>query len=480
MDLKVKSAISTNVAEVSSASTLNVNTPTVIREIGYVTATAEVDDGSVTGSALLRPFYASQDYRLRIGVDNVIWQDTFDFSVLDNNKYLTTQSGQTIVPSLSGIVLNAGGNQNVSTSSRVQTFRTFPIRFSYPLYVDISASFSTSLQANNITEFGLGYAVSSASTTDGVYFSASGTSLVGVVNYGGQIRTTSNLYTPTAEEYTHYTIVVGNQEAEFWANDVLLGRILTVTQFSGSTTSSNALPLLLRTYNLGAVSNPLTFSVNNIVISQADMKMGKKWSYNMVTNGQSSISKPSGQAADASGTTNANLANNTAPSIFVPTVDFSNTIAAYPTLGGDFAFSGVAQSETDYVLFAYLNPVESSKTFVITDVNIMSYLSGATIATTATNLQWSIGVGGTAIDLATTDSATAGTRGARRLHLGNMTFPVGTASGSMADRSIITSFRTPLMVESGTYCHVIVKIPVATNTPDQVFKGNVAIVGYYE
>jgi hypothetical protein len=483
MDLKIKSAISTNVAEVSSASTLNINTPIVISEIGYVTAVSEVDSGSVTGSALLRPFVCSQDNRLRVGVDSVIWQDNFNDPILNNNKYLITQSGQTINPILSGVVLNSGENQDVSTSSRIQTFRSFPIRSSYPLYVDINAKFSASLQSNSITEFGLGYAVSSASTTDGIYFSASGSSLVGVVNYGGQIRTTPNLYIPNANEYTHYTITAGDQDVGFWADGVLLGRILTITAFSGSTTQSNYLPLLLRTYNSGAVLNPISFTVANVEISQADTKLSKKWSHIMTTNGQSSISKPLGENS-SSGTTSANSVNNTAPTIEVPDVDFSNTITAYPTLGGEFAFPGVAQSETDYVLFAYQNPVGSqsspSKTLIITDVNIFSYLSGATIETTATNLQWSIGVGGTAVDLTTTDSATSGTRGARKLALGNMSFPVGRASGGMADRNISVSFGAPLMVETGTYCHIIVKIPVATNTAGQVFKGNVSIVGYYE
>jgi hypothetical protein len=36
------------------------------------------------------------------------------------------------------------------------------------------------------------------------------------------------------------------------------------------------------------------------------------------------------------------------------------------------------------------------------------------------------------------------------------------------------------MIEAGMYCHIIVKIPIATNSPNHFFKGNVAIVGYFE
>lgn len=484
MDLKIKSSISSNVAEVSSGNTLNVNTPMVLDESGFVIGVAVPDSGLVTGSPLLRPFDSSQDYRLRVGVDNILWQDNFCYPVLNNNKYLITQSGQTVSIQSSGLTLNSGGNQNISTSCNFQTFKPFSIRTTYPLYFDLIASFSDTLQSNSVTEFGFGFAVSSGATTDGIYFSTSGSSIMGVVNFSGQSKVVTNLYTPVANEFTHYLIVAGDEDAAFWADDILLGRILTKQVFSGSSNSSNSLPLLLRNYNLGAVSNPISFNISSVGISQADTKLNKKWNSNMATNGQSSISRIGDQVAYASGTTSANLVNSTAPSFFIPNVDFSNAISAYSTLGGDFSFSGVAQSEVDYVLFSYLNPsgssADSAKTLVITDVNIISYLSGATIGTTDTNLQWSIGVGATSSDLTTQDSVTLGTRAARRLPLGNMAFPVGTVSGGMADRNIFTELRSPLMVEAGTYCQIIVKIPVATNTAGQVFKGNVMIGGYFE
>ena len=104
------------------------------------------------------------------------------------------------------------------------------------------------------------------------------------------------------------------------------------------------------------------------------------------------------------------------------------------------------------------------KTLVITGVKIDTFNTVAAVATTATVLQWSIGVGGTAVTLLTVDSVTAGTRAARRLGLGVQNMIVGTPVGGMATPTIDTKFTSPLMVEPGSYCHIILKMPIATAT----------------
>lgn len=56
----------------------------------------------------------------------------------------------------------------------------------------------------------------------------------------------------------------------------------------------------------------------------------------------------------------------------------------------------------------------------------------------------------------------------------------GATFGITADINMSVSLETPLMNEADVYCHIIVKIPVATNSHNHFFKGNVAIVGYFE
>ena len=209
--------------------------------------------------------------------------------------------------------------------------------------------------------------------------------------------------------------------------------------------------------------------------------MNKDWRTKMVTNGQSSISTPDGQPAVTTGTTSANLVNSSATTVVIAT----NTTAGYSTMGGDFAMVASAGTEIDYAIFAYLNPAGSAtiaaKTFVIQNVYVDTWISGATVGATGNILDWSLGIGGTAVSLAEVDSLTSGTRASRRISLGSQSFSASTTGGTMASAiRFEPGLATPLMVEAGTYCHVILKIPIGTATANLLYRGMVTIKGYYE
>jgi len=76
-------------------------------------------------------------------------------------------------------------------------------------------------------------------------------------------------------------------------------------------------------------------------------------------------------------------------------------------------------------------------------------------------LQWSIGVGSTAVSLATADGA--GSKARAVVPLGVQSLPVGAAIGASANR-IDINLDAPLVAEPGTFVHVILKMPVATAT----------------
>lgn len=107
-------------------------------------------------------------------------------------------------------------------------------------------------------------------------------------------------------------------------------------------------------------------------------------------------------------------------------------------------------------------------------------ITGCGSASTPTVLQWALGIGASAVSLATADSLTAAGRAPRRLTLGVQTIPVGTAIGGAADKAIARTFGTPLMVPAGTFLHVILKMPVGTATASQVIRGTVGIDGFFE
>ena len=93
-------------------------------------------------------------------------------------------------------------------------------------------------------------------------------------------------------------------------------------------------------------------------------------------------------------------------------------------------------------------------------------------------VQWGIGVGSTAVSLATADAAT--TRAPRRQTLGFHTFAVGAGIGASGGIGIDHWFPAPLLVESGTFFHVICKVPVGTATASQQIRGTVVVDSHWE
>lgn len=478
MSVIIKGGLSNILADVDQDNNLKVNLPVVLSGAGYVLTAGEIDDGLYTGTRLIRQMDVSQDYRLRTGIDKVLWQDTYNHTVLNNSKYIGVTSTMTITLANGFLNLNAGNAVTGLNVARVQTFKTFSMFNTYPLYFDMKAKFSAPLQANNVIEFGLGLAVTTAAPTDGVFFRAVGGQLTAVINNNGSETSVANVFTPSPNVVYHFAITIGQDKCTFWVNESIVATVNTPTGL-GSPCQSNSLPLLLRIYNSGLVPSAIQLNIAQLGITLGDMDSGKDWPTTMVTNGQSSISGPDGTGAAAAGTQTANLANSAAPA----SATLSNTTAGYATLGGQFQFAAVAGAETDYALFAYLSPVATSavpgKTLVITGVKIDTFNTGAAVATTATVLQWSIAVGGTAVTLATADSGTIGSRAARRLGLGVQSMPVGTAIGG-GTTPVVVNFASPLMVEAGSYCHIILKMPIGTATASQVIRGLVSVNGYWE
>jgi len=195
----------------------------------------------------------------------------------------------------------------------------------------------------------------------------------------------------------------------------------------------------------------------------------------MVIQGNSSINVPDGTATGQT----ANYVNSTIPT----SATLSNTTAGYTTLGGQWQFASVAGAETDYALFAYLNPagtnVLQGKNLIIRGIRIETFNMGAVSATTPNLLQFTVGVGSTGVSLATADSAAAGTCAPRRVPIGTQYLPVGAEIGQNCT-PIDINFDVPLVVEPGKYFHLILKMVVGTATPSQLIRGICFVNGYFE
>lgn len=117
------------------------------------------------------------------------------------------------------------------------------------------------LQTNNVVEFGWMICTGVAAPTDGAFFrfNASGAAL-GVVNIAGA-ETTVQLeaspgvnWVPAAVTMYHFLVAVHNDAAEFWIDDVLVGRISTPAAV-GAPSQAMSAPLCARLYNSGTVDS---------------------------------------------------------------------------------------------------------------------------------------------------------------------------------------------------------------------------------
>jgi hypothetical protein len=372
--------------------------------------------------------------------------------------------------------MNSSNSVTSGHVARKQTMRTFPLFGTYGTYTDVWFSFSAAPQANSFHEFGLFTSSGTTIPTDGVLFRLAGTQLMGVTNYNGAEQT-ANIELGggiVINKMYHGLIVTHQDRVEFWVDDVLYTTIITPVGLP-SPCMSMYQPLTVRQYNNGVVATPIQTKIAKWCVNLVDMNSNRLWATAMVGNGQSAISNYDGVAVGQS----ANYNNSASPATGTP----SNTAAAYTTLGGQWQIAAPAGAETDLILFGFTlapqSPNSSAKNIMIKGIRIETINVGAAVATTATCIQWGVGVGSTAVSLATTDTATTGTKAARRIALGYQSFPVGAAIGTVAT-PIDINFDVPLIVEAGTVFHVLLKVFIGTGTASQILRGTCFVNAFYE
>jgi len=460
---------------VDSNYNLNVALSNVPASVGGVRLFSENDAGNVTGVPYLKSPETSPDFRLRVGVDSVWDDDNFNYTAQNFNKHKYTSN--TLTMTWAGGFLNTNG-ANVTTTAtgcQLQTYRHFPIQGSGAVYFETAMALSNTPVTNWTLDFG-GFLPATASTSiplDGVYFRVNSTGVFGVVNVNGTESTTAVFdFTPAINHVYKYNITMSDSEVEFWIDDVLYGEKAKPVA-TGSTIYAGSVPFAIRHHHTGVTSAVINAKFSNYTVSISDMDNVRAWASNKAGHGLSGLNAPSGGAAGQT----ANNVNSTVPA----TATLSNTAAGYATLGGRFVFAAIAGSETDYALFAYLNPVPTTlltgRNLVIRGIWIETYNAVAAVAVTPTVLEWTLGVGSTAVSLATTDAAA--TRSPKRISLGSQSFVVGTLAGANSERVDI-NLDAPVVVEPSTYAHVILRVPYGTATATELFRGQVGINAYWE
>jgi len=467
---RIEGNTSGNVAEVNASNELKVALT------NGATVFYENDPGTITGTPYLKSPEVSTDYRLRVGVDSVWDDDNFNYTAQNSSKHKYTSTTMTMT--WAGGFLNTNGSSitTTATAAQIQTYRHFPLQGGGGVYCETALALSNTIPTNCNIDWGM-FLPAAAGTSiplDGVYFRANSGGVFGVVNNNGtEITSAAFNFTPAINHVYKYNISISDSKIEFWIDDVLYAEIPKPTN-TGSVFYAGSVPFAIRHHHTGVASAVVQAKIANYTIGVADMDNVRLWSANKAGQGLSSIQTPSGFTQGQT----ANYANSAAPA----SATLSNTTAGYTTLGGQFQFAAVAGAETDYALFGYQNTTPTTsitgRNLVIRGIWIDTFNMGAAVATTPTVLQWTLGVGSTAVSLATAEAAAA--RAPRRITLGTQAFPVGAAIGADAGKRIDVNLDAPVVVEPGTFLHVILKMPVGTATASQIIRGVVGINAYWE
>lgn len=482
-------------AEVDSNNNLKTNLPTTIAQAGFAAMAGENDPGDVTGSRYLYSPEVTDDYRLRVGVDRIIDQEVFNYANQNTGKHSYTASTLTFV--LSGGYLQSNGSNitTINTAARFFTQRNFGINAQQTsIYVETNAAFSASLSGTTNTTIDFGLFQDSASApyapSDGVYFRATSAGISGVINFNGTETVVGpfvasyggSTWFPTIGRVYQFVISVSNREVKFWIDDVLYGKLETQAG-NYQPFMSQSLPYKIRHAIGGTLAgNTQNLKVGGMSIYWGDIERDKPW-------GQVSTCMGNGLQVQQGATTGGQLSTyalGAAPATLTLT---ASTAPATNTLGGIFALPvAVAVGESDYPLFAWLNPAGTTaipgKMFVCTGV-IVSHMWVSIAALTGGPIvfNYAVGFGSTAASLATTETTTftsGTTKIARKYPIGACAFAATAALGTTSP-GFQVNFPDGMVVNAGEYLHIILRCQgTALTAGTAQVRGGVTVLGYFE
>ena len=441
---------------------------------GFSTMVAE-KGVTPAGDRVVREMEISEDYRVRTEGDNIWFSDINPpGTAINTSIWKSVLTTQTLTLAGGRYELNSSGITTVSTGSMLQSWTTLPQYKANTTYAEFVVNWTLPPVANWTGEWGLGDATSAINAhTNGVFFRITSGQFRGViVNSGTETYVDLDVgggvgVLPTTANVHDCVVELTMDRCFFWVDGILAGYIQTpATQFGP--TALPSIGLFARTYNAAvAPANGVKLQVSAVGASNGGADLNRLWPTVMGAAGYSSIQGPTGATVGQT----ANYVNSTVPA----SATLSNTAAGYTTLGGQFQFAAVAGAETDYALVGYQVP--SNKRLIIRGIWIDTVNTGAAVATTATWLQWALGVGASAVSLATAEAAAA--KAPRRIALGNQVFAIADAIGKQAQR-VDVNLDAALIANGGEFVHVILRMPLGTATASQVIRGVVGINGYFE
>lgn len=417
------------------------------------------DEGTVTGARNVKSPKTSLHRRLRVGIDTLLFNDTFNATTQNTSIWSYTTATLTATQPGAGTV-NFGTVQGTAAThgAFMRTFQYFPIVGKASIAAKFSCGvFNATLVANE--EWRVGFGLPSAggtAPTDGVWFLLTTAGLFGKIFYNGSETSTSSLATLasfTVGQTYSLEIIIGERIVEFWRDGILLGT-LDIANANGQPMQQATLPLFMQKLCTGSVTNTNTMRVSDINVYLSDIATNKDWNGQLATLGQGGNI---GQNGHTQGKTSL-WANNTAPTAAALT----NTAAAFTGLGGIVAVLPTLAVGSDGKLITYQNPASTinitGRNLLIKGVWIQGGVSVVFVGGPVT-YAFALAYGHTATSLATAETGsfvTATAHAPRILPLGMETYPVTAAVGTLGT-GVFRSFDVPVLVRPGEFVDVVAR-----------------------
>ena len=465
--------------------------------VGGARLFSENDRGTVSGTAFLYSPETSDDFRLRTGVDQSLFNLSFEGTNIARDRIQQNDSTTTAAQPGGFLTLNSGNNLTTGQGTNIRTYRTFPMFGSYPLYTEFWLSESSPTATGAISEYGLGYCSGvTAQLTDGVYFRRlSGGQLRLVVTYNSTDVLVSDITTTNipdrdgsgvydATQINHYVIVCHNDVVRAWINDTLVATIDCASTIP-SPTSASAQPLFARQYNSGTASAARKINIGFVNVSTGDQATNKPYTHMLCGMGGGAYQIQPGTASGPTLTRGAALTGwPTSTTAQTAGTYTATTAPATNSLGGIFITAAVSTltDNADYPIFSYLNPAGTStlpgKTLYITSVRLSELIVFAAAATNTSLMRFAVGIGSTSS--ATTATEGAAIVAARLVPIGQVFWATTAAVGDTKGGWTLDFEDSPLVCPPGTYVQLIMRHTGTVTTNTLQVTGMATFIGYHE
>lgn len=465
MSTKIQSGSNTSgLANVDGNYQLKVGLETNINSnsefIGAVKMVSENDAGSVSGSPYLLSPETDDDFRLRVGMDTELDDETFNYTAQNTGKHNNQSTTMTFTYGTGGLLTNGSSITTTTTGLSLSTYAMFPMFSSGTnLYCQCEASFSQQPTANTIIDFGMFLRPTSNpyAPTDGAYFRLNSSGIQGVINSNGSESTSSVFsFTYNNNEVYKFILAISNNSVEFWINDVLYAEILTPAG-QAQPFMSAALPFAFRhVITGGAAGSILQATFRGYGISIGGLNVIKA----LGELGNAIYGSYQGLSGGTMGSLSS-YTNSTNPTAAVP----SNTAltANLPSgLGGQAWETFTLAVNTDGVLMSYQVPAGTvsvmGKRLKIVGVKLSSFvqtvLAGGPMART-----FCLNFGHTAVSLATPEAATTKARRVVLLPELTQVITANQAVSTMISQPLggVSLFSEPIYVNPGEFVSLSVK-----------------------